>query len=192
MNSAKGALVLPRLIQIVEQSSPDSVQDLTTQERYAGIKKGIEQIWWCSPDTPEAAGHGREAPETLHEERQWSHSHSAIHAWEDKWRRICMKQSLRAREWLEKAKVKTIHTQTKSKPRIITGSHWRPSRDGSGCWPSSATSTTVAGSSFCSTLTGRRFAAPGASVAWTKSTRLSQALIFEKNNMSLSQKLWQK
>ena len=44
MNSAKGAPVLPRLIQIVEQSSPDSVQDLTTQERYAGIKKGIEQI----------------------------------------------------------------------------------------------------------------------------------------------------
>ena len=112
MNSAKGAPVLPRLIQIVEQSSPDSVQDLMTQERYAGIKKGIEQIWWCSPDTPEAAGHGREAPETLHEECQWSHSHSAIHAWEDKWCRICMNQSLRAREWLEKGKVKTIHTHT--------------------------------------------------------------------------------
>lgn len=122
MNSAKGALVLPRLIQIVEQSSPDSVQDLTTQERYAGIKKGIEQIWWCSPDTPEAAGHGREAPETLHEERQWSHSHSAIHAWEDKWRRICMNQSLRAREWLEKAKVKTIHTQTN---KVKTENHHR-------------------------------------------------------------------
>lgn len=43
MNSAKGALVLPRLIQIVEQSSPDSVQDLTTQERYAGIKKGLNK-----------------------------------------------------------------------------------------------------------------------------------------------------